>query len=459
MTNRSIAYGEEMVFLIREEFKQVPEHRAPQATIGLDDALMSAYAIFSLKFPSLLQFEEERKARQATASNLESVFQVKDIPSDTQMRDIVDEVEPKYIGGIFLKIFQWLQNKKLLKPYSWITHKKEDHFLITLDGTGFFSSKEISCKSCLTRKGSKNEEITYHHQMLTAAIIHPHLSTVIPLPPEAIIRQDGVSKNDCEMNALKRWVINFRRDHPKLNAIINLDGLYGNNKIISLLRDSQLSFIIVVSETDQAGLFGYVNGAQERGNVLQYEWQETFGNKIVKTKTCRFRFKSDCPLNGQENTEWVNFFEYWEEINWIDTKRERQEQRYHCAWVTDISSRCNQRQAAQLVDGARARWKVENEAHNTLKNQGYNLEHSYGHGSIHLAENFVLLMLLAFLVDQIQLMGCRFFSKLMSVLKRKTRIWEELRSIYRIFKLRNWTDLLVIAFQVITGEALTLDSS
>jgi hypothetical protein len=48
---------------------------------------------------------------------------------------------------------------------------------------------------------------------------------------------------------------------------------------------------------------------------------------------------------------------------------------------------------------------VENEAHNTLKNQGYNLEHSYGHGDLHLAENFILLMLLSFLVDQIQLMG------------------------------------------------------
>jgi hypothetical protein len=30
--------------------------------------------------------------------------------------------------------------------------------------------------------------------------------------------------------------------------------------------------------------------------------------------------------------------------------------------------------------GGRARWKIENETFNTLKNQGYNFEHNYGLG-------------------------------------------------------------------------------
>jgi hypothetical protein len=155
----------------------------------------------------------------------------------------------------------------------------------------------------------------------------------------------------------------------------------------------------------------------------------------------------------------VNFFEYWEQVNWNNSKGEPQEAGYHCAWVTDLTSRYGQKQAKQLVEGARARWKIENEVHNTLKNQGHNLEHNYGHGKIHLAENFILLMLLAFLVDQIQLMGCRFFAKIMAVLQRKTRVWDELRSIYRTFKVQTWTQLLTVAFQIITGEGLTFDSS
>lgn len=458
MTSRSTSYAEEMILKIRARFQEVPEHRAPQASIPLDDALMSAYAMFSLKFPSLLEFEEERRERKATSSNLRTVYQIGKVPSDTQMREIVDEVAPEQIQDIFPEIFHWIQKKKLLKPYAFNKHKGEDHFLLSVDGTGFFGSNEINCEACLTRKKSDSDELRYHHQMLTAVMVHPDLKTVIPMAPEAIVKQDGESKNDCEMNALKRWVQHFREQHPRLKVILNLDGLYGNNKIISLLRGAQIPFIIVVSETLQTGLFNYIEGAEQRGNVLLYTWQENFGEKVEKTKTCHFRFKVDCPLNGQEDPEWVNFFEYWEEVNWTNSKGEQQQERYHCAWVTDLSCK-GLRHAKHLVKGARSRWKVENEGHNTLKNQGYNLEHNYGHGKTHLAENFILLMLLAFLVDQIQLMGCRLFAKIMEVVKRKTRVWKELRSIYCMFKLQSWTHLLTVAFQMITGEGLELDSS
>ncbi len=54
----------------------------------------------------------------------------------------------------------------------------------------------------------------------------------------------------------------------------------------------------------------------------------------------------------------------------------------------------------------RCRWKVENETFNTLKNQGYNLEHHYGHGKQHLASVLGMLMILMFLVDQIQETSC-----------------------------------------------------
>jgi len=459
MTRKQVAYGDEMISLMRSSFQKIPEHRGPQTSIRLEDALMSAYALFSLKFPSLLEFEEERKQRHAAGSNLETIYEVKHVPSDTQMRSVVDEVAPEYLRGVFSNIFQWIQNKKLLKPYAFMKHQGEDHFLISVDGTGFFSSHEIRCPHCLTKKSSKTGKITYDHQMLTAAIVHPDLKTVIPLAPEAIIRQDGVEKNDCEMNALKRWVQYFRQHHPQLKVILNLDGLYGNNKIVRLLRNAQMPFMIVVGETDHAGIFRYVNGAQQRGNVIQYEWEEYFGEKIRKTKKCRVRIKTDVPLNGQEDTEWVNFIEYWEETLWIDSRGKEQKESYHCAWVTDLSLYHGQKQAQTFVKGARSRWKIENETHNTLKNQGYHLEHNYGHGECHLAENFILLILLAFLVDQIQQMGCRYFQKLLGIFKRKIRVWNEIRNIYQFFRLTSWTHLLETASQNITGKGLLYNTS
>ena len=59
---------------------------------------------------------------------------------------------------------------------------------------------------------------------------------------------------------------------------------------------------------------------------------------------------------------------------------------------------------------ARTRWRVENEAFNTLKNQGYEFERNYGHGKQFLSSTLAGLMMLAFLVDQIQETGLAEYS-------------------------------------------------
>ena len=46
--------------IIRKDLQQVPDHRAPNASIPLHDALMSAFAMFSIKDTSLLAFDERR---------------------------------------------------------------------------------------------------------------------------------------------------------------------------------------------------------------------------------------------------------------------------------------------------------------------------------------------------------------------------------------------------------------
>ena len=62
-----------------------------------------------------------------------------------------------------------------------------------------------------------------------------------------------------------------------------------------------------------------------------------------------------------------------------------------------------------MVRGGRARWKIENETFNTLKNQGYQFGHNFGHGKQNLSTIFVMLMMLAFLVDQTQELCCPLF--------------------------------------------------
>jgi len=80
-----------------------------------------------------------------------------------------------------------------------------DTYLVSLDETSYFSSKKIHCASCLEKKNAKTGEISYSHQMLGAAIVHPDHPEAIPLTPEPISKQDGETRNDCERNAAKRY--------------------------------------------------------------------------------------------------------------------------------------------------------------------------------------------------------------------------------------------------------------
>ena len=127
----------------------------------------------------------------------------------------------------------------------------DDYYLMALDGTEYFSSHEVHCCGCL-EKHHRNGKVTYHHQMLGAVIICPGRKEVIPLMPEPILRQDGETKNDCERNALKRFLPKFRQDHPHLRVIATLDALYANAPVIRDLRTSLIPWIIRVKSDGHA---------------------------------------------------------------------------------------------------------------------------------------------------------------------------------------------------------------
>ena len=68
--------------------------------------------------------------------------------------------------------------------------------------------------------------------------------------------------------------------------------------------------------------------------------------------------------------------------------------KYSTAWVTTLPVKKNN--VAEIVACGRARWKIENESFNVLKNHGYELEHNFGHGQRFLAMTLAALNLLAF---------------------------------------------------------------
>lgn len=392
--------------LVREGAEKIPDYRPPGADISLPDAVMSAFAMFSLKDPSLLAFDERRNDE-----NLKTVYQIENIPCDTHLRTILDPLDPESLRPLFKDVFRQLQRGKVLEPL--VFH--EGCYLLSLDGTGYFSSHKVHCPSCM-EKTSKNGAVTYYHQMLGAAIVHPDFKEVIPLMPEPIIKQDGETKNDCERNAAKRFLDKLRRDHPHLKLIVIEDGLSSNAPHIRDLQAHQLHYILGAKKGDHGFLFEQVRHAECAGRVTVWEHlDEATGVRH------RFRFLNEVSLNESNQELLVNFLEYWE----IHPNGRQQ----HFSWVTDFW--LTEQNVSRIMRGGRSRWKIENETFNTLKNQGYQFEHNFGHGQQNLSVVFAVLMMMAFLVDQTQQLCSPLFRKVWKKLGSKKMLWERMRSFFQ----------------------------
>jgi hypothetical protein len=403
--------------ILRSEFGGIPDHRC-QPEISLVDALMSGFALFALKAPSLLAFEGHRQHNEL---NLKGIFGIKRIPCDTQMRAIDDEVDPQQLRSAFTGIFRQLQRGKALEPFVFF----QGQYLLAIDGSSYFSSEKIQCPSCLEKK-SRNGKIAHSHQMLAAALVHPDLREVIPLCPEPIIKQDGDTKNDCERNASRRFLEHFRREHPHLPVIVVEDALSANAPHLNDLRAANLRFIIGVKPGSHAFLFEQMQTAFEVGQAHVLTLQDADGTLH------HYRWLEKASLNGSHADLLVTMIDYWE----IHPKRSIR----HFSWITDLT--VGQDTVPTIASGGRARWHIENETLNTLKNQGYHFDHNFGHGNKNLSVVFAFLMMLAFLVDQTQQLCCPLFQAAWEKLKTKRQLWEVIRHLFHSFLFNSLRELL-----------------
>ena len=110
-------------------------------------------------------------------------------------------------------------------------------------------------------------------------------------------------------------------------------------------------------------------------------------------------------------------------------------------WTWIISLPVTRKTVEQVMTAGRARWKIENETFNPLKNQGYHFEHNYGHGEQWLATVLAMLMMLAFLIDQIQERCCELFKQLRANLRTRAKLWETMRSLFKVVKFRSMSVL------------------
>jgi hypothetical protein len=399
---------------VRSSFELVGETRAGKPEISVADALMSGFAMFSLKDGALLVFDQRRKNEE---HNLRSIYGIKTIPCDTQMRTIIDPVPPDELRPAHNAVLSALQRGKALEKMLYL----EEGYLMPLDGTGYFSSEKLYSDCCLEKISSSGKSV-YYLQMLGAALVHPERKEVIALIPEIISWQDGSAKNDCELNASRRFLTKFREEHPRLKIVVTQDAISPNGPYILFLKEKDCRFILNVKETDHTHLFARFDEAVKNGRAGELILDDSKNPERFHY----LRWANALPINASHQDVLVNMLEYYEVTGDV-TKR--------FCWVTDIP--LTEENICRIMRAGRARWKIENETFNTLKNQGYNFEHNYGLGKKYLSMNFVKLMMLAFLVDQTQQLCCALFQAVLKKLGSKKTLWEDMRSLFRCFKLES----------------------
>lgn len=400
-----------MIAAVRADFKRIDDKRAKNVKISLPDALMSGVAMFAFKDPSLLAFDQRRCNEP---ESLHGIFGIVDIPCDSQMRAILDEIDPRELRRPFRSLFSMAQRGKLLENMTWL----DGHYLLSIDGTGVYSSEEVSSTYCL-QKRHRNGRVEYYQQMVAAAFVHPDRREVLPLCPEMIVKQDGSKKQDCERRATARLLDDFKREHPHLKVIVVEDAIASNAPHIQKLQELDLRFILGAKPGDHGFLYEQLDQALKEGHAQEITQDDPRKKGNFQT----LRFVNGLALNKSNPDLLVNVLEYFE----LDIKGKVQ----RFCWVTDLV--ITSENAYDIMLAGRARWRIENETFNTLKNQGYNLGHNYGLGKRHLSAVFIFLMMLAFLVDQIQQMCCPLFQAAWQKCTSKRRLWEKMRGVIQNF--------------------------
>nr|WP_209005071.1 ISNCY family transposase [Methylotuvimicrobium buryatense] len=411
---------------IRQVFETLPDGRSGTGVYqkySMVDAALSAFSVFFMQSPSFLDHQRTMQ-KERGKNNAQSLFGVYQIPSDNQIRNLLDAVSPDALWPLYRWVLQALEAQGKLKEFQVLG----DSVLVALDRVEYFSSQKIHCACCST-KTLKNGAIHYAHSAVTPVIVSPHQADVIPLAPEFIAPQDGSDKQDYELAAARRW-LEREGGHLPANVTFLGDDLYCKQPFCEYLKQQGRHFILVCKPESHKTLYEWVEDFQRLGQVEVIEKRRWTGKQRL---TERYRIAQQVPLRDSDDALLVN----WCEIEVID---EQGHIVYRNAFATDYALGAHN--VADIVSAGRTRWKIENENNNTLKTKGYNFAHNFGHGKKHLAALLASLIILAFLVHTLLQWFDQCYRLLREELSSRKTFFNDLRALTRYFCFDSWQHLM-----------------
>jgi len=422
---------QEMLKGLRQNLESVPEHRSGQnIQYSIAEAGLGAFAVFYMQSPSFLGHQRDMQ-RKKGQNNAQGLFGIEQIPSDGQIRNLLDPVEPAQLREPFWEIYRSLDESGYLDPYRGVGGTR----LISLDGSQYFSSQQIHCPSC--RVTVRDEKAYYSHLVMLAVLSAPEQEQVICLDPEFITPQDGHKKQDCEQQAVKRWVERNAERFEPWHVTILTDDLHCHQPFCERLRKHKMHFILTCKPDSHEALYEELALLERVEGAISTKVVRKWNGRYYERRV--YRWAEHLPLRGDAKTLLVS----WCELTISNEATD--EQLYHCAWATDHA--LDEQRVVEVVASGRSRWKVENEGFNVLKNHGYNFEHNYGHGRQHLSMVLLTLLLLAFLFHSVLSLSCRMYQAVRRELGARRTFFNDLRALTRYLYFVSWQQLLTFMYQ------------
>jgi len=387
---------------------------------SMEDVGMAAFSLFFMQSESFLAYQRRLESGHHS-SNCQTLFGMSSIPSDNHIRTLLDEVPANQLQPAFDQVFESLDHYKGVRHFQVLG----DRTLIALDGTEYFCSQKRGCPCCQTRRRSNGVEERYH-SMLGVSMVTPQDNRVLSLFPEFITPQDGHDKQDCEREAVKRWLKTHHHRVAKLKPIYLGDDLFSCQPVIAEITARGADFLIVCKPESHKALYGFVAGAQLPTHQIT-------ARQGKKTLIYRYRWMNQVPLRDGKDAMNANWFS-------IEISNAEGKVTYRNAFVTSLP--VSAENVAELARCGRARWKIENGSFNVLKNHGYNLEHNFGHGQKYLAMLFVTLNLLAFNFHVLCELLDELWRDAFKVQGARVRFFQSLRSLVSYLLFPSWQLLL-----------------
>jgi hypothetical protein len=422
---------EAMVDFLATTFRVLEDARAvDQLTYPLHDTLLSGFALLCFQHPSLLQFQRAMRQKRRRC-NLESIFGVHAVPSDTQMREILDGVDPEVLRALLPQLWEkvrragWGPRFTTTLPSG---QQQGTYYTVALDGSEYFHSTTIQCPHCLRQPDAKGR-VHYSHLVVGATLVRAGSHQVLPLDAEEVGNPTAQSHpQDCELTAGKRLIARLRREHPQMALIVIGDDLYSHSPFVEQLQQLRLHYVLVAKPASHPTLMAAVAAVEAQGVSQQRQWDEGRG---ARQRRYTYRIMRQLPL-AMESPVRVTYVEVWE-------RHPDGQLLYHNSWITDLDVTADN--VAVVVTIGRTRWKIENEQFNVQKNHGYELTHNYGHGQQSLSRVFYLLNLLAYVTHVIIELGDQLYQRCRAQESRR-ELWAALRTTLNILLVESWSHLL-----------------